>query len=273
MTSALIFAQSNQSLSVLRSSTVINNLQENSRAVTDSLNYDASNDGNSIGTNAADEFGAYAFFPRTMINQHSTAGSYILSVKIYIAGADIVTSSALRIYTTVPGVTPIYNQAFTPVEGWNEVVLSTPLAIPATGDLTIGYYLVVTGGYPLGCDEGPANPNANWMDYEGEWVHLTDLAPTLTYNWNIRAMVGSSTSVSEATSLDWSVYPNPADKDVTIQTNENTLVTICDLLGRTVYSSQINGTTTISVEAFKAGVYIVKSENNGTVQTTKLIVR
>lgn len=70
-----------------------------------------------------------------------------------------------------------------------------------------------------------------------------------------------------------SIYPNPAENNITITTNGTSLVTISDLAGRVVFSSQISGTENISVAGFNAGVYVVRSENSGNVETTKLIVR
>lgn len=69
------------------------------------------------------------------------------------------------------------------------------------------------------------------------------------------------------------LYPNPAENIVTVVYQGSSLLTISDLSGRIVYSSEINSTTNVSTSEFNAGVYIVKCEGNGTVLTSKLIVR
>jgi len=69
------------------------------------------------------------------------------------------------------------------------------------------------------------------------------------------------------------LYPNPAEDMVSVVYQGHALLTISDLSGRVVYSSEINSTTNVSTSEFNAGVYIVKCEGNGTVQTSKLIVR
>jgi len=213
MMTGLIFGQihtkrvENNTLSAVHVDHAISNQTQTqpSRAVMDSLNYDGPNY-DAIGTNAAANFGVYSYFPNAVLSPHAANNYYILSVKIFINGASTVTSSELRFYSEVPGVSLIYSQAFTPVEGWNNVLLTTPMAVPSSGNLLIGYNVDVTGGYPAGCDEATSpNSNGNWMFFGGAWTHLIDLAPTLTYNWNIRAMVGTLPTVPTAacTPLVW----------------------------------------------------------------------
>lgn len=184
------------------------------KAVIDSLHYDGANGGNAIGTGGAADFGVYAFFPASALAGHNSAGNTITSVKVFINGVTDVAATELRIYSDTS--TMVYNQTWTAVEGWNEVVLTTPLAIPTT-DLYIGYNLTATGGYPAGCDDGPVNPNGNWM-YFGGWAHLTDLAPTLTYNWNIRAMVDGTMPtipVAACTPLAWNAGAIETNSSIT----------------------------------------------------------
>lgn len=213
--SGVLFAQVQRSGGSLGSTTVakeINTMQvPGVKAVVDSLHYDTGNTGNAIGTNSAADFGVYAFFPAATLASY--AGNYILSVKVYINNVSYVTAAQLRFYSDTS--TMVYSQNFTPVEGWNNVIITTPFAIPSSGDIYIGYNVTVTGGYPAGCDEGPVNQNGNWI-YFGGWAHLTDLSASLTYNWNIRAMVGTlpTTPTASCTPLSWNagtlVLPNTA---------------------------------------------------------------
>lgn len=192
--SSFIFAQNTKfSTGTLKAVPVqkeINTLPGSIKAVMDSLHYDAVND-DAIGTGGAADFGVYAFFPTDSLQPLATAGYSILSVKVYINGASTVTATQLRIYADT--TTPLYTQDFTPIEGWNEVYLTTPMTVPSTGNLYIGYNVTCTGGYPAGCDAGPvaAGGNGNWMYFGGDWAHLTELSSALTYNWNIRAMIGT----------------------------------------------------------------------------------
>ncbi len=195
----------------------INTLPANhSKAVVDSLNYDGANAGNAIGTNSAGSFGVYSFFPAATLAPHISAGHKILSVKVYVNDVQYVTAAQIRIYSD-QGITSLFSQNFTPTLGWNEVTFTTPFTFPATGDIYLGYYLTVTGGYPLGCDAGPVNTNGNWIDYSGSWMHLTDLGATLTYNWNIRAMCGTvpSNPVASCTPLSWAANNVPIGSTLT----------------------------------------------------------
>jgi hypothetical protein len=158
------------------------------KSISDTIHYDGlNNDG--IGTASADSYGAYMYMPTDTTSNY--VGKHIKQVLIYINGADVVTSAELEIHHDQSGGA-VYSQSFAPVEGWNTVILNTPYELTATQDVYLGYFLNVSGGYPLGCDAGPtvANGNGDWILYGGSWSHLPALNASLTYNWNIRALVG-----------------------------------------------------------------------------------
>jgi hypothetical protein len=175
---------------------------KDTQVIIDTLHYDGPNyDG--VGLGSAATFEVHAFFPASMLAAHNTAGNTIKSIDLFIKGASNVVSATIKIRPNQSSVS--YSQSFTAGEGWNNVVLTTPFAIPAT-DLYVGYELVVSGGFPLGCDAGPVNTNANWILYNGSWLHLTDLNAAMTYNWNIRARVdGSAGPSNDATLSDLKV--------------------------------------------------------------------
>lgn len=174
----------------------------NTQVIIDTLHYDGPNfDG--IGLGSAATFEVHAFFPASTLATHNAAGNTIKSIDLYIKGASNVVSATIKIRPNQSSVS--YSQSFTAGEGWNNIVLTTPFPIPAT-DLYVGYELVVSGGFPLGCDAGPVNTNANWILYSGSWLHLTDLNAAMTYNWNIRARVdGSAGPSNDATLSDLKV--------------------------------------------------------------------
>jgi len=185
------------------------------KAVVDSLNYDGA-PSTAIGTNTtASNFGVYAFFPASTLAPHATASHYILSVKVYIGEITTITSSQLRFYSDTLSTAMVYSQAFTPVLGWNNVVLTSPLAVPSTGNLYIGYYLNTTGGFPASLDTLVTNANGNWMDFSG-WTHLSDIT-SITGVWNIRAMCGTlpTSPVASCTPLSWAAGNVPTSTSVT----------------------------------------------------------
>ena len=57
-----------------------------------------------------------------------------------------------------------------------------------------------------------------------------------------------------------SIYPNPTKDNLTIETNSNTeqRIEIINLIGQTIYTSNINKKATINTSAFVKGVYILK---------------
>ncbi|MDP5170734.1 MAG: T9SS type A sorting domain-containing protein [Bacteroidia bacterium] len=68
---------------------------------------------------------------------------------------------------------------------------------------------------------------------------------------------------------EWKVYPNPATSQITISglsgfsPQANTRVSLCDMLGRTVYTEVISALdTTIDTSAFPRGQYMLSLEDN-----------
>ncbi|NTW33019.1 MAG: T9SS type A sorting domain-containing protein [Bacteroidetes bacterium] len=225
-------------LSAVRVIKEINNMPPvNAKSIIDSLHYDG-DQYDAIGTGAAADISVYAFFPASVLTAHNTLGNHISSVKIYINGIADVTSAELRFYSD-QGTTLVRSQAFVPIEGWNNVVLTTPLAIPAT-NLYIGYRIVTTGGYPAGCDAGPVNTNANWIVYGGTWQHLTDLSSSLTYNWNIRAMVDGAAITSPIASCNQSAWAAGSYVPTSTSVNSGTF-TLTNIGGGTLTSGGITG--------------------------------
>lgn len=95
---------------------------------------------------------------------------------------------------------------------------------------------------------------------------------------NNSAQVTVTNTIVGVESISWkdafNIYPNPAENTVNI-TNlpNNSMVTICDLTGRTLKSFQAtNSSITVDVD-FAAGVYFVKIESEGITGVKKLIVK
>ena len=98
----------------------------------------------------------------------------------------------VRLWTGTNGNEMVYEQAVPSVTPnvWNEVVLTTPWTIPARSHVWAGYRNNTTGGYPAGCDEGPAiDGYGNMIKFGGSWGTLLSQSSTLNYNWNIEVYV------------------------------------------------------------------------------------
>jgi len=78
------------------------------------------------------------------------------------------------------------------------------------------------------------------------------------------------------TSLEYSVYPNPANSVLNISIFENnTSISLFDLVGKTVTEMElVNGNNTLNIENLNAGVYFYSIKRNGnSIETKKLIIQ
>lgn len=238
LVSGVIFAQTQKfgkgKITAVKVAKEINNLPANSKAIVDSLHYDAANV-DAIGAGAA-TYEAAAFFSAATLASHNSLGNTITSVKLYINQIDSVTSFTLKFYSNQ--TTTVYTQAFTPTVGWNNIVLTTPFPVPAT-DLYIAYEVVAIGTtFPAGYDAvNPANVNGDWIFYGGSWAHLSGFG--LNGNWNIRAMVDGTaltTPTASCTPLTW----NAGGVQTTTTATSGTF-TLTNIAGGTLTASSITG--------------------------------
>ncbi|MCD4666064.1 MAG: T9SS type A sorting domain-containing protein, partial [Bacteroidales bacterium] len=117
----------------------------------------------------------------------------ITSVDVFLADVPIGTP-IIKIWNYGVLIPPgagdlIYEQEFTPViADWTTVDLTIPVYITG-GDIWVGYeYEFIGETYVAGCDDGPLDPNGDWMSTGPGWNNLSG-NPLLPYNWNIRALL------------------------------------------------------------------------------------
>jgi hypothetical protein len=80
--------------------------------------------------------------------------------------------------------------------------------------------------------------------------------------------------LDEVSVVEATLYPNPATNNVTIELTDKNAVaelTVVDLFGKVVYTSTINGSTTIDVSELTSGVYMVRLNNNGQTSSTRFV--
>ena len=240
------------------------------------LNYKTENtlDWKGLGSQTADSLEIYSFFSKAKLANHNTAGDVITSVRVALVVGQIKTTTLMiRSGQTGP---VIYKQTFYPIQtGWNEVVLTTPLTIPAT-DLYIGFR-IVTNPAPQGwlvVDSGPVNADGNWVNDDGTWGHLDVLSQnTVPYNWIIKAMVEKGNGVEELSTTKLSIFPNPVTNNLTINNAKiGSTLEIVNTLGVIVHSEKVNNSnTTINVASFDNGVYFVRTTNGKEVGTKTFV--
>lgn len=88
-----------------------------------------------------------------------------------------------------------------------------------------------------------------------------------------RFLDGTALSIDDLTIDDLSVFPNPANDFIIIETSVvgNKNIELIDISGRTILSSAISGNR-FDVSTLNSGVYILKVSINGRVSTSKIIV-
>ncbi|MDZ4181750.1 MAG: choice-of-anchor J domain-containing protein, partial [Candidatus Cloacimonadaceae bacterium] len=158
--------------------------------------------GNSVGTNSAAIFDVAQRW--TQADLTDWAGRSISRIEFVPAFANCIYTIKIWTGGSAAGAgTLVHSQVVSnPVMNvWNTVILNAIIPIPGTGDLYFGYEVNTQGGNPAGCDSGPPiEGKGNMMYFGGVWTTLTQLAPTLTYNWHIRAFA-QYTAAPEDTDL------------------------------------------------------------------------
>lgn len=159
------------------------------------LHYDSGTNYASIGTGIPSNFDVAIRFPASALTEY--AGMKLYAIKAWLAQAG---TYRIRVWKGGDASAPaqlVVNQLFTPqFDAYNTVFLNAPVAITDTEELWFGYNCVVNGGYPAGCDEGPAIEGfGNMIYYEGAWDTLYNLA-SLNYNWNIQGFVDNSAAAN-----------------------------------------------------------------------------
>jgi hypothetical protein len=109
----------------------------------------------------------------------------------------------------------------------------------------------------------PAN-NSNGEAF-GLWVALPS-------GGNLIPLPTSTTSVSEMSSLNWSVYPNPVSDYLYIENadyNNDVLAQLTDNSGKTILNINLDGQNTIDLSGFNNGTYFLRliSGNESYVET------
>ena len=76
-------------------------------------------------------------------------------------------------------------------------------------------------------------------------------------------------------SIQTSVYPNPANTEISILSSENLFVEITDISGKVVtktFTLQANSTHKISVSEYTTGVYLVRMFNDNFSKTERVVI-
>jgi len=149
------------------------------------------------------------------------------------------------------------------------------LAMDSQGHIWAGIYvdyLVTVGGVAM-------YNGTSWTDYDMTDGLVGPVIRKLIVDGQDNVWIATSTGVSKlsgATSIEEetelvkvSLYPNPANSIVNVETNSKESLMVFNLLGKMIYSdTQNNGITTIDVSSWNKGIYLVQVGNT----TKKLII-
>ncbi len=94
-------------------------------------------------------------------------------------------------------------------------------------------------------------------------------------DFNVQPIIITNTTNLSANS-NFNIYPNPASSIVTIETTDfktSSNFQLFDNSGRLVLSEHVSGTTQLSIESLKSGMYLYQVTQNGNNTTGKLIVK
>jgi len=163
----------------------------------------------SIGTGGAADFDIAGYWTSSQIA--SLSGGSITKISFYPNSAGAAAFRA-RVYTGDPSGTPtlVCDQAVPTVtyDQWNTVVLNTPVLIDVSKGLMIAMNVNATSGWPAGCDAGPAiDGSGDMMLWQGAWVTLISLNPSLDYNWNVQGYVETVKGATEPIVLTQPIQP------------------------------------------------------------------
>jgi hypothetical protein len=158
------------------------------------IHYDTDWANNSVGTGGAVSFMCAARFTATELGNYYD--DYELTkVRLHIAQASF-SNVTVKVWEGGmmgdPG-TEVYSRDVTAevnVAAWTTIDLTAPITLEAGNEYWIGYAVDATGGHPASVDAGPMVVGKGaWMYFNGAWSQLTELAPTLNYNWCIRGII------------------------------------------------------------------------------------
>ncbi len=153
--------------------------------------------------------------------------------------------------------------AFFMIEMWNAgsgMLLSVFDTIPSAAVWT-------TRTFDLGLTEAPDSMRI--LFYSGDNLGSVLMVDDIQF-------IGGDVSIEEPVAeLDWNYFPNPTNDLVTITFDESSEIEIIDITGKTIYINNSLNSNSISVSTldWNNGVYFIRMNNNGYIETKKLIVR
>jgi hypothetical protein len=94
---------------------------------------------------------------------------------------------------------------------------------------------------------------------------IIDNIPNPTINTTLNIVEGSALNIEDETLVDVSIYPNPVEAILTIETSAdltNKIATVFDMNGKRVLNQKLT-TNTLDVSRLESGIYFLRLESEG----------
>lgn len=183
-----------------------------------------------IGTGGAADFMVAARFTPTELNDYY--GLYTINkMNILLASSGAWSNVTAKIWeggSLGDAGTEVFSKDVTAdvlSDAYTEVIVDAPVALVAGTEYWIGYAVSATGGWPAGCDAGPAvTDKGDLIYFDGAWVAMSS-AYGLDYNWNITGILSEGTIPPSGNLVSYIIYRN----DVAVAEVPKTELTYWDM--------------------------------------------
>ncbi len=156
---------------------------------------------------------------------------------------------------------------------WHDGLLTGTMAYQARRNTEINYALLVNSSYSSGQYTALSNLVGTIVPLITSWPAIDLFDSTI-----ICSPINAVNNISKNPSL-FTVYPNPSNGKFTVKAEgpqqANYKLTICDLLGKEIYTSFIKGqqsTADIDLTDFSKGIYFVKIDDGANSYKQKIII-
>jgi len=144
------------------------------------------------------------------------------------------------------------------------------------GDFFIGWQKInTTEMLNVGFDLNRINNDKLYYNFSGTWVQsLFEGTVMIRPMFGHEIITGMPTEPVPGKNIDFTIYPNPANDVLNINTPENMgnyRITIFDGLGRIFYDEP-KSETSIPISNLKSGIYFIRLSNNSGISTTRKFI-
>lgn len=188
---------------------------------------------------AIDQNGGGLVYVLDYLLNYEQIGEIGLSASINVEEEEICLGDPITLNVEAYGGTGDYTYSWTPAELMDDADSQNPTATPTeAGEVT----------FTVTVDDGLETVEAS-----------------------ITILVKNCISVEENILNNVSIYPNPAEDFIMINSENVEFAEVIDIYGRVITASEINGETRIDMSNFANGIYYVRLHSNGETAVQKVV--